>query len=80
MAADDGGVLPSGKDRLDEAELAEAALERVELILGDPPRVRRVRAQAVEWDLLLNRQVGGGYTASPRIGASSARGFTGITR
>ncbi len=34
VAADDGAVLPAGEDRLDEAELAQAALEGVELVLA----------------------------------------------
>ena len=52
VAADDGAVLPSGHHRLDEAELAEAALEGVELLLADAPRVGGIGTQVVDGDLL----------------------------
>jgi hypothetical protein len=38
--------------RLDEPELAHAACERLELGIGDPPRVGRVRREAVQRDML----------------------------
>jgi hypothetical protein len=52
VAADDRVVLPAREDRLDEPELPEAALERVELVLADPAGVGGVRAELVDRDLL----------------------------
>jgi len=52
VAADDGPILASGQDRLDEAELAQAPFECVELVLGDPPRIGRVRTKEVDGDVL----------------------------
>jgi len=54
---------PAGQDGLDEAELAEAALERVELFLADPPRVGRIRVEVVERDEF-DRQGRGGMSGS----------------
>ena len=51
MAADDGPILASGEDRLDEAELAQAALEGVELVLADPARVGGIGPEVVDRDL-----------------------------
>jgi hypothetical protein len=50
MAADDGSVIPTGEDGLDEAELAQAALEGVEFVLADPAWVGRIRVEVVESD------------------------------
>lgn len=52
MTADDHPVLTSHEHRLDEAELAQAALEGVELVVADPPGVRRVGSEVVDQDLL----------------------------
>ena len=52
MAADDGPILASCKHRLDEAELAKASLECVELVFADPTGIGRVRTQQFELDLL----------------------------
>jgi len=52
VAADDGPVLASGQHRLDEAELAEAALEGVELVVANPPWVGGIGAKLVDRDLL----------------------------
>jgi hypothetical protein len=52
VTSDDGLVGPSRQHRLDEAELADAALEGVQLVLADPPRVRGVGAQLVDGNLL----------------------------
>jgi hypothetical protein len=52
VAVDDRPVLPSRQDGLDEAELAEASLERVELVIADAARVGRVRAEVVDGDVL----------------------------
>ena len=46
MATDDRSVIPAGEHRLDEAELAQAPLERVELVLADPAGVGGI---GVEW-------------------------------
>ena len=59
MAADDDPILPAGQNRLDEAELAQAPFERVELVLADPPRVGRVRTEIVD-GYLLDDQLGEG--------------------
>lgn len=48
-------TMPSSRldqDRLDEAELAQAPGERIELLFADPPRVHRVRPEVVDRDLL----------------------------
>src|SRR5664280_3663040 len=50
VAADDRPILASGEHRLDEAELAKAALQRVELVVADPPRVCGVRPEVVDRD------------------------------
>ena len=52
VAADDDRVLPPCEDGLDEAPLAEAAGQRLELVLADSPGVRRVGTELVDRDLL----------------------------
>jgi hypothetical protein len=52
VTADDGLIFPPGKNRLDEAELAETPLEGVEFVLADAARVRGVRTKVVDRDLL----------------------------
>jgi hypothetical protein len=52
VAADDGLILSPGEDRLDEAELTKAALQGVELVLTDPPRVGGIGTEEVERDVL----------------------------
>ena len=52
VAADDGLVLAPGEDRLDEAELAEAAGQRFELSVADPTGIGGVRSQVLDRDLL----------------------------
>lgn len=48
MAVDDCTALAPRQHRLDEAPLAEAALTRVELVLGDPTRVGRIGPQTLD--------------------------------
>jgi len=50
VAADDGLILPAGEDRLDEAEPPQAAFERAELVLADPPGVGGIRPEIVDRD------------------------------
>jgi hypothetical protein len=52
MAADDRPVLPPRQDRLDEAELAQAPLEGIELVVADPTWIGGVGPQLVDGDLL----------------------------
>jgi hypothetical protein len=52
VAADDGGVVAPGHDRLDEAELAQAALEGVEFLFADAAGVGRIGTKLIEGDLL----------------------------
>jgi hypothetical protein len=52
VAADDGAVLTAGQDGLDEPELAEAALEGVEIVVADPARVGGIGSELVDRDLL----------------------------
>jgi len=52
VAADDRSVLPASEHGLDEPELAQAPLQRVELVLADAPRVGRIWAEVVDGDLL----------------------------
>ena len=52
VTADDSPVVTAGEDRLDEAELAQAPLERVELLVADAPGVRRVGSEVVDRHLL----------------------------
>jgi len=52
VAADDGPILASREHRLDEAELPEAPLEGVELVLADPARVRRVWSEVVDQNVV----------------------------
>jgi len=67
MAADDRPILAAGEDRLDEAELAHASFERVELVVVDPARVGRVGPELVEWDVLDGK---GGRRRGNRTGRS----------
>jgi len=50
MAADDRLILAADEHRLDEAELAEAPFEGVELVLADPAGVGRIGSQVVDRD------------------------------
>ena len=52
MTADDSLVLLASEDRLDEAELAEAALQGVQLLVADPSRVGGIRTEEIDRDLL----------------------------
>jgi hypothetical protein len=52
VAADDRSIFTPGQNRLDEAELAQAALQSVEFLLSDPAWVGRVGAEEVDGDLL----------------------------
>ncbi len=52
MAPDDGPILPSRQDRLDEAELAEAALQGVELVVRNASRVGRIGVEPIDRHLL----------------------------
>src|SRR5450759_4152619 len=52
VAADDGLIVAASEHRLDEPELAQAALKRVELVLADPPRVGGIGPEVVERDEL----------------------------
>ena len=72
VAADDRPVLPSRQDGLDEAELAEASLERVELVIADAARVGRVRAEVVDGDVLDGDggHGGPGHRTAPLAGRS----------
>jgi hypothetical protein len=51
VATNDRSVFPPSEEGLDEAELAEAPLEGVELVVADPARVRRIRPKVVDRDL-----------------------------
>jgi hypothetical protein len=81
VAADDRSILPPREDRRDEAELAEAALERVELVLADPSWVGRVRAEIVDGDLL-DREGGEarGDAHALRSPDVASRGFVRLIR
>ncbi len=59
MPADDGPILPPGNHRLHEPELAQAALQGVELLLADAPRVRGIGMQGLDGDLLDSQGSGG---------------------
>jgi hypothetical protein len=50
VSADDSLVFAARQDRLDEAELLQAACQRLDLRVGDASRVRRVRAEVVDRD------------------------------
>jgi hypothetical protein len=50
VAADDRPVFSTGQHRLDEAELAEAALESVEFFVANPSRVGWVGTKEVDRD------------------------------
>jgi hypothetical protein len=52
VATDDGVVLFTRENRLDEPELPDASLQGVEFLVADPPGVGRVRAELVDGDLL----------------------------
>ena len=52
VAADDDRVLAPGEDGLDEAPLADAAGQGLQLVLGDAPRVGGVGTELVDGDLL----------------------------
>src|SRR5450759_526312 len=52
VAADDSLILPSGEHGLDEPELAEAALQGIELVLADPARVGGIGVQRLDRDVL----------------------------
>jgi len=65
VSADDHAVLPAGDDGLDEAELAEAPLQGVELRVGDPAWVGWVWPELVDRDLL-DGDGGGLCGACPR--------------
>ena len=52
VAADDGLIVAASEHRLDEPELAQAALKRVELVLADPARVGRIWVEVVDRDLI----------------------------
>jgi hypothetical protein len=70
-------ILAQRQDRLggNEAELSEAPLECVELILADAPRVGRVRTQQVERDLFDDqRGTGGGEAHALRFTTALSRG------
>jgi hypothetical protein len=51
VAANDCPILAAREHRLDEAELAQAPFERVELVLADATRVGGVRPEEVDGDL-----------------------------
>ncbi|HEY5276227.1 MAG TPA: hypothetical protein VIK38_06780 [Coriobacteriia bacterium] len=51
MTTDHDAVILARYDRLDEAELAQAAFERAELVLADPAGVGGVEAEEVDRDL-----------------------------
>ena len=51
VPADDSAVLSADQDRLNEAELFQAARQRLGLLGRDAPRVRRVRPQVVYGDV-----------------------------
>jgi hypothetical protein len=51
VATYDGAILPARQDRLDEAELAQASGQGIELGLTDPPRIGRIRAKEIDRDL-----------------------------
>ena len=82
VAADDGGVLPSRHHRLHEAELAEAALEGVELLLADAPRVGGIGTEEVDGDLLDDQrgEDAGGDDHAIRSATTLARGVRLIMR
>jgi hypothetical protein len=61
VPSDDNAVLPSRQHGLDEAELADAPFEGGQLLLADPPRVRRVRTELVNRDLLDGEHVLGAH-------------------
>jgi hypothetical protein len=50
MAPDDRSIFTPSEHRLDEAELPEAALERIELVVADPPGVVGVGPEDVDRD------------------------------
>ena len=52
VAADDGAVLPPGDDGVDQAELLDAARERLQLLVRDPARVGWVGTQVADGDVL----------------------------
>ena len=52
MAADHYLVIVSGDDGVDQAELLDAARERLQLLVRDPARVRWVGAERAERDVL----------------------------
>jgi len=70
MTADNGLVLLPSEHRLDEAELPEASFEGVELLVGDPPWVGRVRAELVDRDLV-DREEGRGNHADLTLAAAT---------
>ena len=74
VATDDGSILPASEDRLDEAELAQAALECVELVLADPARVGGIWTELIDRDLVDGqRREGGGETHALRSTTESCR-------
>jgi hypothetical protein len=75
VAADDDPV-PSGEDRLDEAELAEASGEGLQLILADPAGVGGI------WRESLNRDVldGQGRDGDGHVPASGRRNLADMAR
>ena len=73
VAADDGRILPPCQNRLDEAELAQASGEGVELGLADAPRIGRIGAKKIDRDLF-DREGGERRSAS---GGSQAE-LTGV--
>jgi hypothetical protein len=61
VAADDGAVFAARQDRLDEAELPDAPLQGIELLVADPPGVGRIRTKFVDRDLLDGEESQGGH-------------------
>jgi hypothetical protein len=52
MTADDRPVLAASQNRLNEAELAQAPRQRLELVVGDPTGVGGVGLELIDRDLL----------------------------